>query len=180
METVILAFEGEKTIARVRDLLEGSGTAVCLVCRSAAEVKRLVNKQHIPLVICGYKLKDETAEALSEDLPLFCSVLVLAGQTMLDMIESEDVFKLAAPVSRGDLLSSAQMLLQVGRRMDKLIRPQRSEEEKDLIQRAKTVLMDRNGMTEAQAHRFLQKQSMDSGAKLVQTAQLVLDGTWNS
>ena len=35
--------------------------------------------------------------------------------------------------------------------------------------------MDRNGMTEEQAHRYLQKKSMDSGAKLVQTAQLVLD-----
>ena len=33
------------------------------------------------------------------------------------------------------------------------------------------------GMTEEQAHRFLQKKSMDSGAKLIQTAQLVLEGT---
>ena len=32
-------------------------------------------------------------------------------------------------------------------------------------------------MTEEQAHRYLQKKSMDSGAKLVQTAQLVLDST---
>ena len=30
-------------------------------------------------------------------------------------------------------------------------------------------------MTEEQAHRFLQKRSMDTGAKMVQTAQLVLD-----
>ena len=34
--------------------------------------------------------------------------------------------------------------------------------------------MDRNGMTEEQAHRFLQKKSMDSGVKMVQTARLVL------
>lgn len=32
-------------------------------------------------------------------------------------------------------------------------------------------------MTEEQAHRLLQKKSMDSGAKLIQTAQLVLDST---
>ena len=31
------------------------------------------------------------------------------------------------------------------------------------------------GLSEAQAHYYLQKESMDSGAKLVQTAQLVLD-----
>lgn len=178
MDKVILAFEGEKTTARVRDILEGSGAAECLICHSAAEVRRLANKQHVTVVVCGYKLRDETAEALSEDLPFSCSVLVLAVQSLLDMIESEDVFKLTAPVSRNDLLSSVRMLTQMGRRMDRYTRPKHSEEEKELIEKAKALLMDRNGMTEEQAHRFLQKKSMDSGAKLLQTAQMVLDGTW--
>ena len=35
--------------------------------------------------------------------------------------------------------------------------------------------MDRHGMSEEQAHRFLQKKSMDSGSRLVQTALLVLE-----
>ncbi len=179
MEKVILAFEGEKTAARVREILEGAGVAECLVCRSAAEVKRLVNKQHMSTVVCGYKLPDETAQALCEDLPAFCSVLVLAGQSMLDMIDSEEVFKLVAPVSRNDLVSSVRMLLQMSRRMERFVRPQRTEEEQSVIGKAKGILMDRNGMTEEQAHRFLQKKSMDSGCKLVQTAQMILDGTWN-
>ena len=34
--------------------------------------------------------------------------------------------------------------------------------------------MDRHGMTEAQAHRFLQKESMDHGSKLAETARIVL------
>lgn len=178
MDRVILAFEGQRTADRVRDILEGSGLAECLICRSAAEVKRLVNKQHITVVICGYKLPDQTAEALSEDLPISCAVLVLAVQNLLDMIESEDVFKLTAPVSRNDLLASVRLLTQVGRRMERFIRPQHSREEKILIEKAKAILMDRNGMTEEQAHRFLQKKSMDSGAKLLQTAQMVLDGAW--
>lgn len=178
MDTVILAFEGEKTTVRIRDILESSGTAACLICHSGAEVKRLANKQHIPVVVCGYKLRDETAESLSEDLPLSCSVLVLAVQNLLDLIESENVFKLAAPVSRGDLLSSVRMLTQVGRRVERLTRPRRTGEEKAVIERAKALLMGRNGMTEEQAHQFLQKRSMDSGTKLLQTAQMVLDGSW--
>ena len=35
--------------------------------------------------------------------------------------------------------------------------------------------MDRNGMSEEQAHRFLQKRSMDAGVRLGQAARLVLD-----
>ena len=53
-------------------------------------------------------------------------------------------------------------------------RTQRSDEEQSLIREAKAVLMYRNGMTEEEAHRFLQKQSMDHGAKLTDTARMVL------
>ena len=35
--------------------------------------------------------------------------------------------------------------------------------------------MDVNRMTEAEAHRFLQKRSMDSGMKLVEMAQYIID-----
>lgn len=179
MEKVILAFEGEKTAERVRDILEGAGLAACLVCHSAAEVKRLIHKQHISTIICGYKLRDETAENMAEDLPLTCSVLVIAVQNMLDLMSGDNVFKLAAPVVRNDLISSVRLLLQVSHRMERFIRPQRSAEEDALIKAAKAVLMDRNGMTEEQAHRFLQKKSMDSGSRLTQTAQMVLDGLWS-
>ena len=43
------------------------------------------------------------------------------------------------------------------------------------MQRAKELLMDINRMTEAEAHRFLQKRSMDAGLKMVETAQMVID-----
>ena len=55
-----------------------------------------------------------------------------------------------------------------------LFRSQRTQEELELVDAAKTVLMDRHGLTEEQAHRFLQKQSMDNGARLTDTAKLVL------
>ena len=34
--------------------------------------------------------------------------------------------------------------------------------------------MERNNMTEEEAHRYIQKCSMDSGTNLVETAQMVL------
>ncbi len=51
---------------------------------------------------------------------------------------------------------------------------QRSEEEMQVIQKAKRLLMERNNMTEAQAHRYIQKCSMDSGNDMVETAHMVL------
>ena len=54
METVVVAFEGEKNGRRLKELLESSGTAACLLCRSADQVKRLVRQQRLTAVVCGY------------------------------------------------------------------------------------------------------------------------------
>ena len=50
----------------------------------------------------------------------------------------------------------------------------RRPEEEMLIREAKKLLMERNRMTEEEAHRYLQKCSMESGVNLVETAQMVL------
>lgn len=176
MEKVIVAFESEKSCRHVREVLEGAGVASCLVCRSAAEVKRAVNKQGVCAIVCGYKFPDQTAEELFNDLPVSCSMLMIAVQTLLDLCGSRDIFKLAAPVSKGDLTASVRMLLQMGHRMERFVRPRRSGEDQELIRRAKEVLIDRHGMTEGEAHRFLQKRSMDAGAKLTDVAKAVLEG----
>lgn len=144
-------------------------------------MRRTVHKLHVTAVVCGFKLPDQAAEALFSDLPPSCAMLMLAPQNLLDLLQDEDIFRLAAPVPRSDLTASVRMLLQMGRRLERILRPRRSEEEQALIRQAKAVLMDRNGMTEEEAHRFLQKTSMDHGSKLIQTAQMVLDsGDWES
>lgn len=176
MQKVIVAFENEANSAKIRDIIESGGVAACLICRSAAEVKRVVHKQRLNTVICGFKLPDEACQDLYQDLPDSCSMLMLAPQTRLELCEEDGIFKLSAPVGRGDLLASVRMLLQMNQKFVRQQRPQRTEEEQALIDQAKALLMDRHGMTEEQAHRFLQKKSMDNGAKLTDTARMVLSG----
>lgn len=174
MPKVIVAFENEANSTKIRDIVESAGIG-CLVCRSAAEVKRMIRKQQLSTVICGFKLPDETCSDLFLDLPEGCSMLMIGPQARLELCEAEGIFKLPAPVRRGDLLASVRMLLQIKRRFPRERPPiRRSEEDRQLILQAKEVLMDRYDMTEEQAHRFLQKQSMDHGAKLTDTARLVL------
>lgn len=52
--------------------------------------------------------------------------------------------------------------------------PGTEQEEQELIKQAKELLMDRNHMTETDAHRYLQKCSMDSGTNMVETAQMIM------
>ena len=76
-----------------------------------------------------------------------------------------------------ELVNTLEMMLQSAARRRKKERAKpkvRSAEEQHIIDRAKSLLIERNHMTESEAHRYMQKCSMDSGTNLVETAQMVL------
>lgn len=176
MDRIIVGFEGERTLSRICEILETSGIRIYGACRSGAEVMRKINGTDGAIVLCGYKLLDITAEALYADMPPGFQMLMLANREQLEMCESDGIFKLPAPVKRNDLTDTLNMLLALSKKQGKHQAVQRTEEETALIRQAKELLMDRNCMTEEQAHRFIQKRSMDTGAKMIQTAKLILGG----
>ena len=50
----------------------------------------------------------------------------------------------------------------------------RSWKEQNYISNAKLLLMERNHLSEEDAHRYIQKCSMDSGTNLVETSQMII------
>ena len=167
MRQIVVAFERQSNCDRLREALESTGEFSCLTCRSAAQVKRTVAKLRLDLVVCGFKLTDESCETLYFDLPQRCAMLMVAPQAQLELCAAPGIFKLPAPVGRGPLLAQLAQTSQAPAR--------RSQEGKELVARAKALLMEQDGMTEAEAHRWLQKRSMDHGARLADTARQVLE-----
>lgn len=170
LEKIIVAFEKEKNALYIRELLESAGLATAQICRSGMEVRRLVGRESCLCVICGYKLPDGSAEALFEDLPRETAMVMVATQPQLDLCAEVGIVKLPAPVRREELLSTVEPLLRLGHPMSEAPR-----EEERLIRRAKALLMTRRGMSEAEAHRFLQKRSMTLGLGLPEVARLTLE-----
>lgn len=169
MEKVIVAFAGPQNGKRIREILERSGIATCLLCTSADQVRRTVHEQQVPAVVCGYKFADGPAELLYEDLPSYCHMLIVASQSLLDLVQNPEILRLSAPASRSELLSAVEDLLAQVQAQPL----RRSQTERDLIARAKAKLMT-EGLTEEEAHRALQKKSMAAGVKLAQAARMVL------
>ena len=50
----------------------------------------------------------------------------------------------------------------------------RTEKEQRIIEDAKQLLMERNNLSESEAHKYIQKLSMDSGNSMVETAEMIL------
>ena len=81
------------------------------------------------------------------------------------------------PIKAYDLMNTLQMMLQNmdrRRRKRKKTIKSRTPEQEALIRKAKELLMARNNMTEEEAHRYIQKRSMDNGTGLTETAQMIL------
>ena len=156
-------------------LLESGGYACAGTYFSGADVIRAARKLGSAIVVCGFKLRDMTATDLAADLRGTAVLLVVSSAVNLDMCEGENLYKLATPAARSDFFASLDMLRRFEEKNLHHPPPKRKEEEQKLIRTAKELLMDVNRMTEAEAHRFLQKRSMDSGMKLAEMAQYIID-----
>ena len=175
MDRIVVAFANEEAQRRILRPLASDGWEPAACCTSGAEAIRTVRKLGSAIVVCGFKLRDMTATDLASDLQDTAVLLVVSSAVNLDMCEGENLYKLATPASRSDFYASLDTLLQFEAKHLHHPAPKRKEDEQKVIQRAKELLMDINRMTEAEAHRFLQKRSMDAGLKMVETAQMVID-----
>ena len=116
-----------------------------------------------------------TANDLAAALQTSAALLVISSPVYLNLCSGENLFKLPSPLSKGDFFSSVRMLQQLE---SQTLRPpisRRKETEQRAIARAKELLMEINRMSENEAHRFLQKHSMDAGLRMSETAQLIID-----
>ena len=174
MEKIVVAFENENNRKRICDILEANGIPVKISCRSGAEAIRAIRKMSGGIVISGFKLAEMTAADLAYDLSGIAMVLTIASPQYLELCSNDNIFKLPTPFSRGDLVSSVRMLLQMQEKHYRSAAPRRSEKDTADINKAKEILMSKNGMTEEEAHRFIQRRSMDTGVKAAETARLII------
>ena len=174
MVRTIVAFEREDTRSKIAQLLEKAGIGVRYCHQSGAEVIRSVRRMGGGVVVCGHRLSDMPVDRLAHELQGQACFLVLAKPTQLDLCEDPSLFKLPSPISAVELRGALNVLIQMDEMAAREMIPQRSEADRELIDRAKACLMEGRGLTEDQAHRYLQRESMKTGERLAATARRVL------
>ena len=161
MERIVIAILDDATRSSVADIITKSGMKVRAQVRSGADATRAVKDMGGGVVICSPRLLDISADALCERLGEEAYFLVVGHPAVLAQMDSEEIFKLMLPVKSSELIGSVRILSQLDeRRMDEALRPKKKTEER--------------GMTEAEAHRFLQKRSMDLRVPVTEVARTIL------
>ena len=166
MTGIIVAFPKAEDAKNIKNLLVRNGFSVAAVCTAGSQAVSQADHFDSGIVICGYKFPDMIYSELRSCLPPGFQMLLMASRHVLAECLEQDVVSLAMPIKVLDLVNTVDMMMQsvqTRRRRGREVPKKRSGEETRLIQEAKCLLMERNHMTEEEAHRYIQKSSMDSG-----------------
>ncbi len=177
MFSIIVGFPKLEDATGIKNVISRSGYHVSDPCTLGAQVIGLANNLDEGIVVCGYRFSDMHYSELNNYLPKGFEMLLVASPEKLEYCQDNNIVCLPMPIKTHDLINTLQMMSYQYQRRKKKDRDKpkvRSEEEKAIIEKAKLILIDRNNMTEEEAHRYLQKNSMDSGTNLVEMAEMVL------
>jgi Response regulator with putative antiterminator output domain len=177
LTNIIVAFAKIEEAKSVKNILVKNGFSVTAVCTSGAQALEFADEFHYGVIISGFRLADMICVELKNNIPTGFDMLVMAPQRMLSEVAGTGIMGLAMPLKVHELVSTVGMMSQeaVRRKKKQKEKPKvRNAEDEAVIQNAKLLLMERNNMTEEEAHRYLLKRSMDNSVSLVETAQMLL------
>jgi response regulator NasT len=163
--------------AKIKKILSQSGYPVVAVCTTGAQALQNINDLEDGVLICGARFVDMMYEEIYEYLPADFQMLLIASASAVLDRDVDNLVCLSTPLKVHELLGTLEMMeytITRNRRQMRARGRNRSDQEREILDQAKGVLMERNSMTEEEAHRYIQKRSMDNGTGMVETAQMIL------
>lgn len=177
MTNVVVAFSKSEDAKSIKNILMKSGFQVIAVCTSGSQALSSADELSGGILVCGYQFADMLYDELRDFLSPSFDMLLISSPGRRPGCLPENIVCLTMPLKVHELVNTLERMTQNHERRRRKKRQQpktRSEEERIMIDKAKTLLMEQNNMTEEEAHRYIQKCSMDSGTNLAETAQMVM------
>lgn len=142
-----------------------------VIVSSVSAAEQALADRSFDLMILNAPLPDDPGIRLAIDacrLPGTAVLLLVSSDThdqVYDRVAEHGVFTLPKPVSRPMLLRAVSWMISARERLRKLEQRTQPVEEKmeeiRLVNRAKWLLIRERGMTEPEAHHYIERQAMD-------------------
>ena len=172
MARIVVAGSSEQSRTQLARLLSSSGYPVYRLCTHAAELRRVLNECDDGLLILAGPMPDCSTDELYWDYGTQVQILLIAKAPALEACEETGIFRLALPASQQAVLGAVEMLTQ----LHQMRLPKRSADSRKQVEEAKALLMQRDGLTEPQAHRALQQYAMNHGMRMADYAAQIIKG----
>ena len=176
MAGIIVVFRKNEDSKAIRNLLVHNGYDNVFHCSTGAKAITLADSLGEGLIISGLRMPDTPyTDILDYVEGRFEMLLVASRQKLLE--DERGVAMVEMPIKVRDFLNSVEMMqnnIYAKFSRKKKSPPKRTKEEQSIVDEAKAVLMEKNNMSENEAHRYVQKSAMDSGRTMVETAESIL------
>lgn len=179
----LIVSKSDRTPEAIGPILTMNGIGKILRAQSAGEARRTVMSRVVDIAIINTPLSDDFGIQLAIELSErnICVLTFVKGdryEQIAYKLEGYGVITLAKPVDRASLVISVRMLKAMRAKLVKMETQRSSLESKmreiRLVNRAKLLLVERLSMTEEEAHRFIEKQAMDSCVKKGEIAENII------
>lgn len=168
----------------LHEILASVGCARLTQAHSGTEARRIIGEEPYDIIIINAPLADEFGYELAMQAAdnTLAGVLLLAkadvSETVEERVDRYGVTVLTKPVSKDDLYLTLKILCSNRHRLDKLLTNNKRLEDKieelKLIDRAKCLLIMHEGMSEQDAHKFIEKKAMDLRISKQEVAQKII------
>jgi len=171
MGSVLLVSETQKGIEFFTSFLSQNFCSEVVVAHNGEEAKRILIERDFEVCLINAPLKFDLGEKLSIHIAEknICQVILVVKVEQLDEIaekvEDYGVITVGKPINRQMLWSALKLAKVAQKRLFMMQKEKEKLQEKlediKLISRAKCVLISYLGMSEEDAHKYIEKQAMD-------------------
>ena len=183
----VLVISGKKqNTALLSAMLDSSVYRPVDYALSAGEAKRKLLRSSFDIMIIDPPLPDEFGSELALDATesTRAGILMMVRSDLFQAtcrkVEDAGVLTLAKPVSKNDFYTALKLITATSARLlneeKKTRRLQDKLEETKLVSRAKIILMEKNKISEPEAHRYIEKEAMDSRRTRKEVAEKIING----
>jgi response regulator NasT len=169
MNSLIIS-NSENSVAFIKETLKAIDIRETEVASNGDKARKRVKEHNFALCIINSPLSDESGESMAVQFADMCQVILIVRKDYYEEISShvEDsgVITVAKPIDRV-LFKSAVKLAKAAHSKVERLKTENSKlvrriEDIRLINRAKFVLISHLSMSENEAHKYIEKQAMDT------------------
>lgn len=170
MENVMIVSNSDKGTSFLYEMLNASICQITAI-QSCGEARRILLERDYDLVIINAPLRDETGESFARYVASkeIAQVILVVRSEIFEAVsavcEGEGILTVSKPLNRTVFWSALTLARSVRNRIKKMqtenSRLKQKIEDIRVVDRAKCILISFLGMSENEAHRYIEKQAMD-------------------